>query len=143
MPLWGTNYPGSNPISALNFTDLRPGDDLALLDGTETVVTGSKSIAFARGNSASQMDAGSTFSITGCPNNSVIVVQGSNGPPLLQGGVQVPSTLATMDASFVTVATIALTSGSGAYLDQGRYAFYRVQVTTFGAGDVPVVTVKR
>jgi hypothetical protein len=141
MPLWGTGYPGSNPVSALNFIDLRPGDDLALFDGTEIVATGSKSIAFARGGSGSQMDAGSTFSVTGCPNGSVVVIQGSNGvSQSTTGALTVTPTLANMNASFVTVGTI---TGNGSYLDQGRYSFYRAGILTFVSGDVPGVIVKR
>lgn len=138
MPLWGTGYQ-----AFLSFPDLRPGDDLTLFSAADTIVSGQASIAFTRG-SAPGNDVGSTFSLTGCPNNSVVVIQGSNGvSQSTTGPVAVTPTLANMDASFVTVATIALTNGSGSYLDQGRYAFYRALVSTFAMGDVPVLIVKR
>lgn len=138
MPLWGTGAPGSNPISALNFTDLRPGDYETLLDGTELIVTGSKSIAFARGGSAGGSDQGSTFTVTGCPNGSVIDIQAAspNGA----------GTLASVDASFQDVSLSGgggTITGNGFYTDVGRSMFYRVIVTTFASGDIPVVTVKR
>lgn len=135
MPLWGTARAGANPISGLNFVDLRPGDHEKLLDGTETIATGSRSIAFARGNAS-----GSTFTVTGCPNNSVIDIQASSTKTDDAG------TLAAMDASFQSVSLSGgggTITGNGFYTDVGFSSFYRVIVTTFGAGDVPVVTVKR
>lgn len=135
MPLWGTGRAGANPISALNFVDLRPGDYETLLDGTEVIATGSKSIAFARGGSGSGMDAGSTFTVTGCPNGSIIDIQASNTKTDDAG------TLAAMDASFQNIG--GTIDGNGFYTDIGRSMFYRVIVTTFASGDVPVVIVKR
>lgn len=134
MPLWGTGYPGGNPVSALNIIDLRPGDQFVLLTVTDSVATGTKSIPFARGTSASQSDAGCSFQISGCPNGSIISIQASNGTQ------EATMTLAALDASFNEVQSIA---GNGAYTDVGRAAFYRVQVTTFANGDVPVVIVQR
>ena len=136
MPLWGANQAGANPISSLNFTDLRPGDYLILLDGTETIATGSKSIAFARGGSGSGADMGSTFAVTGCPNGSVIDVQASNTK------TDDAVSLVAMDASFNTILGDTI-NGNGASTDVGRSSFYRVIVTNFVAGDVPVVIVKR
>lgn len=135
MPLWGTGRAGANPISGLNFVDLRPGDYETLLNGTETIVTGSKSIAFARGPSPSGADNGSTFTVSGCPNGSVIDIQASSTK------TDDAVTLAAMDASFQNVG--GTLTGNGFYTDIGRSAFYRAIVTTFSAGDVPVVTVKR
>lgn len=140
MPVWGTPRAGANPISGLNFVDLRPGDYETLLDGTESAVTGTKSIAFARGGSGSGMDAGSTFTILGCPNGSTIDVQASNTK------TDVALTLAAMDASFQNTSLSdggGTVIGNGFYTDIGRSMFYRVIVTTLVSGDVPVVTVKR
>jgi len=143
MPLWNTPQPGWNQTyPGLNCVVLYPGDDLALFDGTEALADVAKSVHFARGQEGST-DAGSTFSITGCPNGSVINIQGSNGVSQSANGeigLLVTPTPTNMDASFDTVGTI---TGNGAYLDQGRYAFYRAIVSTFEAGDVPVVIVKR
>lgn len=140
MPLWGTGRAGANPISALNFVDLRPGDYETLLNGTETIATGSKSIAFARGGSGSGSDQGSTFAITGCPNGSTIDIQASSTKTDDAG------TLAAMDGSFVNVSaggSGGTVISNGFYTDTGRSMFYRVIVTAFVSGDVPVVTVKR
>lgn len=136
MPLWGTPRAGANPISSLNFVDLRPGDDQTLLDGTETVLTGSKSIAFARGGSGSGSDQGSTFSVTGCTSLSVIDIQASNTK------TDVAGTLTAMDGSFVTIPGSSIL-GNGFYTDTGRSMFYRAIVTNYVSGDVPVLVVKR
>lgn len=141
MPLWGTGYPGSNSISALNFLDLRPGDDLALLDGTETVATGSASIAFARGYDVSGGND-CTFSVTGCASGSAgtIDIQGSNGVSVSGRNPTPTPTLANMDASFVKLATI---TGNGVYTETQRFEFYRAVVSSFASGDAPVIIVKR
>lgn len=142
MPLWGTGYPGCNPISALNFIDLRSGDDLTLLDGTETIVTGSTSIAFARGNDPGGNN-GFTVSVSGCPNGTVIDVQQSDGVSQSSTGpVKVTPTVANMDASFNTILGDTI-NGNGSITDIGRSAFYRGIVTNFVNGDVPVLIVKR
>ena len=140
MPLWGTGYPGSNPVSALNFVDLRHGDDYTLLDGTETIATGSKSIAFARGANPGG-DTGFTVSVSGCSNGSVIDVQQSNGVSASGRNPAVTPTLANMDASFNTISGDTIT-GNGASTDTGGSAFYRLIVTLLVAGDVPVASVK-
>lgn len=140
MPLWGKPRAGANPISGLNFVDLRPGDYETLLDGTETIISGSTSIAFARGGSGSGADEGSTYAVTGCPNGSTIDIQASNTK------TDVAGSLAAMDASFTNVSaggSGGTIIGNGFYTDKGRSMFYRLIVTTFVSGDVPVVTVKR
>lgn len=140
MPLWGTPQSGNNPISALNFTDMRPGDDLALFDGTEAIVTGSKSIAFARGY-APGGGPGFTVSVIGCPGGSVIDVQQSNGVSASQRNPPVTPTLANMDAAFNTVLGDTI-NGNGSSTDVGGSSFYRLIVTDYVSGDVPVAIVK-
>lgn len=140
MPLWGTGYPGSNPISALNFIDLRAGDDLALFDGTETIATGSKSIAFARGYVIGA-NQGRTYSVTGCLGGSVFTLHASNGVAVSSSVNPVaPTTLAAMDASFNS--TGESVTGNGAFTDTGNASFYRLVCTLFVNGDVPVAIVK-
>lgn len=139
MPLWGTPQSGNNPISALNFTDLRAGDDLDLFDGTETIVSGSKSIAFARGYVPGS-NLGRTYQITGCPNGSVMTLYASNGVSASGRNPIVTPTLANMDASFNT--TGVSSTGNGSFSDNGSSSFYRIVCTTFAAGDVPVVIVR-
>ncbi len=142
MPLWGTGYPGSNPISALNFIDLRAGDDYTLFDGTETIATGSTSIAFARGNDPGGNN-GFTVSVSGCPGGSVFDVQQSDGVSQSSTGpLKVTPTLANMDASFNTITGDTI-NGNNSITDIGRSAFYRLICTDYVSGDVPVAIVKR
>lgn len=137
MPLYGTPRPGGNPVSGLNFTSLVPGDDFALLDGTEVIVTGSKSIPFARGTGPIGTDAGSSFYISGCTNGTQITIQGSNGV-----APATTMTVANLDASFQDLPGAVFT-WNNVYTDVGRATFYRAKVAVFAAGDVPVVLVKR
>ena len=142
--LWNTPQSGYNQTyPGLNAVCLYPGDDYALFDGTEAnVATGTKSVHFTRGTQG-DTDAGTTFSVTGCPNGSVIEIQGSNGVAQSTSGPTAPivaQTPTSLDASFNTVGTI---TGNGPYLDPGRYQYYRAIVSTFEAGDVPVVIAKR
>lgn len=141
MPLWGTRRSGGNSDSRLNFVSLIPGDDFTLLDGTETIVTGSVSTAFARGTSNSQSDQGSTFNILGCTNGTVIQFQSSNGVAGDNKGAP-DFTYAQLDATFNDIVGGSV-AGNGAYTDIGRASFYRCKVATFVAGDAPIVIVKR
>lgn len=142
MPLWGTRRSGGNTDGRLNFVSLIPGDDFTLLDGTETIVTGSKSVAFARGTSCSQSDQGSSYVVLGCSNGSVVQVQCSNGVPGDNKGAPSGYTLSDLDASFVDEPG-GVTTGNGPLTDIGRSSFYRVVVSTFVSGDAPIVIVKR
>lgn len=139
MPLWGAGRPGGNSNPALNFVSLIPGDDFTLLDGTEAIVSGSKSVAFARGGGCSQTDAGSTFQILGCANGSVVTFQSSNGVVGDNKGAPV-FTLAQLDATFNNLQAF---TGNAGYTDVGRPSFYRAVVTTLVNGDAPIVIVKR
>lgn len=135
--LWATPQAGPNPILGLNLTDVHPGDNYTLLDGTETIATGSKSVAFARGSGPVLTDAGTTFYVSGCSNNSIWEVQGSNGVPSTQAW-----NLDNFDASFQAILG-SQTTGNGAYTDVGRAAYYRIAITTFEASDAPVAIAKR
>lgn len=134
--LWATPQPGNNPNAQLNVTSLSPGDDYDLLDGTETVATGSKSVAFARATSRRDADNGASFYVTGCANGTQIEIQGSAGVPGSQ-----TFNLANFDASFLALYDLA--AGNGTYTDIGRASFYRALVKVFVGGDAPVVRVKR
>lgn len=136
MPLWGTPRAGANPISSLNFVDLRPGDYETLFSAADVIATGTKSIAFARGGSGSGADGGSTFAVTGCPGGSVFDVQQSNTKTDDAGSLD------AMDATFNTVLGDTL-NGNNSITDTGRSMFYRLICTAFVNGDVPVVIVKR
>ncbi len=128
MPLYGTPQAGSNTGGAgLNITSLEAGQNLTLLDGTETIVSGSASISFSKGyHEAGQYPI--TFNVSGCPNNSVVEIQVAGHD---------------VAAEYLTIATIGLTSGNGAYTDSGASPFRRVLISTFAAGDVPVVKATR
>lgn len=143
MPLWNTPQSGWNTqYPGLNCVMLTIGDDYALLDGTETVITGTKSVHFTRG-SMGDTDAGTTFAVTGCANGTVIDIQASNGvaQSTTNGIPTVTQTPTNLDASFQNVG--GTVTGNGFYTDIGRSMYYRVIVTSFAAGDVPVVLAKR
>jgi len=126
--LYGTPQAGSNTGGAgLNITSLEAGQNLTLLDGTETVVSGSASISFSKGfHDAGQYPI--TFNISGCSNGSVVEVQVAG---------------ADVAAKYLTIATPGITSGNGAYTDSGASPFRRILISTFAAGDVPVVVATR
>ncbi len=111
-------------------TALYPGDPpLTLFNGTETVASGLASMIFLRGNSPSSNDAGSTFNAKGMASDMVIDVQEANED---------------VDGSYTTTQTIgADASGNGTALDIGRGFFYRVKISTYTTGTMPVVTVAR
>lgn len=142
MPLWNTPQSGYNTqYPGLNCVNLNPGDDYALLNGTELVATGTASVHFSRG-SMGDTDAGTTFVLSGCPNSSVIKIQGSNGvaQSTTNGIPTVTQTPTNLDASFISVGTI---TGNGVCTDTARFTYYRAIVDTFMAGDVPVLIAKR
>lgn len=145
MPLWAVNgQAGSNPNPFLNFTDVRPGDDYAMLDGTEVLITGSLSVAFARGDGRTDSDQGTSFYLSGCPNGTVVTIQVSPGIPTSANSAnQGTLTVASLDATFQGVYDMAPTGGVAAYTDVGRPAFYRAKIKSFVNGDVPILTVKR
>jgi hypothetical protein len=103
---------------------------LILFDGTETPATGIKSIAFSRGMTGST-DAGTTFSAVfgSDPTGTVIKVQGA---------------ATDVDANYVTLTTITATSLLGyTYTATDRSNFYRVIISTYVQGGMPVVTAER
>jgi hypothetical protein len=113
------------------------------LNASDAVATGTNSVHFARADSPSGNDAGMTFSMTGCAAGSTTTlnVQGSNGfPSDNQGTPLITPSVAAMDATFNTFNSV---TGNGATTDTGRSSFYRVNISGFQAGDVPVVIVKR
>ena len=126
--LYGTPQAGNNPDATKNIAALEPGSQLILLDGTETIASGSKSVAF----SLAFHEAGGfpvTFNVTGCPGGSTIDVQVAADD---------------VEAEYTTTATIGLTAaGNGAYTDAGASPYRRLSVTTLVGGDVPKAKVTR
>ncbi len=142
MPLWNTPQSGGNTqYSGLNCVALSPGDEYALLNGTEIIVTGSKSVHFALAQTG-YPGALMTFQVTGCSAGSVISIQASNGvaQSTLGSAPTVVQTPTNLDASFNTVQD--LVAGNGSYSDQGGSMYYRVSVKLFVNGDAPVVIVR-
>lgn len=129
MPAYGHPKPGYNQADpGKNLAALYPGDPLTLLDGTETMVEGDASVAFARGMSWSMDDAGMTFLSHGSSASDVIDVQCAN---------------VDEDDHYTFAGTLTIDeNGNGAYTDIGRSAFYRVKLTTLGEA-VPEVIVQR
>lgn len=125
--LYGTPQAGNNPDATKNIAALQPGAQLVLLDGTEAVASGSKSVAF----SLAFHEAGGfpvTFNLTGCPGGSTIDIQVAADD---------------VEAEYTTIATIGLTAGNGAYTDGGASPYRRVSVTALVGGDVPKMKVAR
>ena len=116
--------------SSVGYATLYPGDPpLTLFNGGETVAQGLASIPFQRGNSPSGNDAGSSFIALGMASDMVIDVQAANE---------------NVAASFVTTQSItADASGSGGTSEPGRSMFYRLLISAYSSGTMPIVTVKR
>lgn len=118
MPAYGTR-----PVS------LVPGDKWTLFDGTEAVAEGLESMAIARGYSPSGDDAGTSFFATGLAADMVIDIQAA---------------AVDDDDEYLMVGQITDDgNGNGAYTDIGRPGFYRAVITTYSAGDMPIVRVQR
>lgn len=112
------------------------GRSFTMFDGTEIPSVGLKSIAFARGAQGSD-DGGTTFDVAGMPVGMTIDVQVTNTPV---GPAQ--------DASFTSVQTLVRSggspdSGNSAYTDIGRSAFYRLYVSAYISGAMPVAVAQR
>lgn len=118
--------------STINPPCLDVGRSLVMFDGTETPAIGLKSIAFARGTQGSD-DAGTTFDGSGLPAGMTIDVQVAN---------------LNVDADYHTVSTLSPSGGSPdsgniAYTDTGRSAFYRLYVSAYTSGAMPIVIAQR
>lgn len=109
--------------------DLRPGDPFYnLFNGTETPAAVMPSVAFARGQSPSGADQGTTFQISfASAPTAVVLIQGANQD---------------VEALYETLWTSTNTQYDN-YTDTTRWAFYRAKISTYSAGGMPVVTAKR
>lgn len=111
--------------------DLRPGDmGYSIFDGTETPSAGLSSLAFARGQSPSGADQGTTFSISfpSASPNATVLIQGSNQD---------------VDAQYQTLWTSTGLQYDNFTDDVGRWAFYRSQLSAYSSGGMPAVIAKR
>lgn len=123
MPLYGT------PQSGGTLTSIIPGDSFTHFDGTETPSAGVTSIAFSRGYSPSGDDAGITWYVQFplASPSAVVLIQGANS---------------NVEANYQTLDTITDLQ-QAAYTDTGRAAFYRVKLSAYSSGGMPVVTAQR
>lgn len=142
MPLFATYQSGGATELALNCTDVRRGDSLVLMTGTETVVTGSASIHFAAGSDPGGQVATSWY-VTGCSGGTEWEVQGSNGPSTADSPGVPTSTLNNFAATFQSLSG-SDTVNNGIFVEStGASIWYRFHVKTFVGGDAPVVIVRR
>lgn len=140
--LFGAYQAGGNLVLGLNMTDLRRGDSLTLMDGSEAVATGVASVAFAAGIGPGGVVAQS-FYVQGCANGTKWTIQGSNGPATADTPTSPASTLNAFDATFQDLAG-SDTTGNGLFTDTtGSSLWYRFNIKTYVAGDHPVVIVRR
>jgi hypothetical protein len=128
MPLYGVAQAGSNPVAGKNIVSLEAGQSYTLLDGTETIASQSKSVAYSKGF-FSGFNSPVTFSLSGCKNGTVIQMQ--------QAGADV-------DGQYTAVATLTPdSSGNQSYTLTDSAPCTRAYVVTFVAGDVPVLIASR
>lgn len=129
--VYGTAQAGFNgpPNQGLNLASLTPGEPYTMFDGTETPSNGLKSVAFARGPSASFSDQGTTFDCRGIPAGCTIDIQVANDD---------------LDTAYGTVATLSPdANGDAQYTDVGRSAFYRAKLSAYTSGTMPIVKAQR
>lgn len=130
MPLYGVAQSGWNPPpnQGLNITSLEAGQQITLFNGTETIITGSKSIAFTRGFHDG-FNSPVAFNLSGCTAGTV---------------VQIEEAGADVDGQYTVVATLTPdASGNQAYSITGSSPFTRAYVSSFVSGDKPVLTATR
>lgn len=112
-----------------------PGERFTLFDGTETVADEFASVAFALGYSVGGASGPMTFFAKGMASDMVISAQAANGTP---AGAE------PAEADYATIDTIvADANGDGYYTDAGNSGWYRVKITVYTTGTMPIVTVKR
>ena len=124
-------YTSPPPLSGDVWTAVGPGERYTLLNGAETIVSGSASYAFCLAYSPTG-NTNKTFEIGGCANGSIVQIQAAVPP----------DSRSELASDYVSIATPALTNGAGEYTDTGASAYYRALVSTFVAGDAPTVTVR-
>jgi hypothetical protein len=139
--LFGTYQSGGAPELGLNVVDLRRGDQYVMMDGTETVASGSASVHFAAGTGVGGV-INSSFSVQGCTKGTEWTIQGSNGPSTADSPGVPTSTLTKFAATFQDLPGSDIV-GNGTYTDTGSATWYRFHIKTLQAGDAPVVIVRR
>jgi hypothetical protein len=128
--LYGTPQAGYNgpPNQGLNIASLPAGQQITLLNGTEAIQTGSKSVSFARGFHDA-FNSPITFNLSGCKAGTVIEIQEAG---------------ADIDGQYTVVATLTPdANGNQVYTLTDSAPFLRAYVSTFESGDAPVLTATR
>ena len=130
MPLYGTAQAGYNPPpnQGLNITSLEAGQQITLLNGTEIIVAGSKSVAFSKGFHDG-FNSPVTFNLSGCTLGTVVEIESAG---------------ADVDGDYTVVATLTPDAGGNQqYTITDSSPFMRALVSAFDAGDKPVLTATR
>jgi len=106
-----------------------PGRQFTCFDGTETPGAAVKSAAFMRGRGPLDLDGPTTFTIDfASAPTAVVLIQASN---------------TNTDANFQTIWTSTSTQHDN-YTDANTtWRFYRVVLSTYSAGGMPVVIARR
>ncbi len=123
MKLYGAAQAGGS------LTGLSPGDRMVLFDGTETPAAGVTSVAFCRApGGPMQVPAPMVFTINyaGAVTGTVLV-QGSN---------------IDSEADYQTLST-SVNLQNDFYQDGGNFTFYRVKLSAYTSGGMPIVVVQR
>lgn len=121
MPVYGVAQAGGA------LTCVIPGDGYVLFDGTETPGAGVKSVAFSRGMGPGAGPHGMVFTVAfASAPTATVLIQGSN---------------TDVEADYQTLGSIA--AQHGYYADEGRFKFYRANLSAYSAGGMPVVIVQR
>lgn len=125
-------YATPPPLAGGQWTAVGPGEPYTLLNGTETIVSGSRSFAFSLGYSPTGSTT-KTFEISGCAAGSTVQIQAATPP----------DSRAEQASDYTLIATPTLdANGNGEYTDLGASAYYTAVVNSFVMGDKPVVTVR-
>jgi hypothetical protein len=141
--LFGTYQSGGAVELGLNVFDIRRGGEIILMDGTETVATGSASVHFSAGPDPQGGGVINTaFYVQGCSGGTEWTIQASDGPSIADSPGVPTSTLSKFAATFQDILG-SDTVGNGMFTDTGSAAWYRFHIKTFVAGDAPAVRVRR
>jgi hypothetical protein len=132
MPLYGVAQSGNYgpPNQGKNLTSLIVGEQITLFDGAETPLTGVKSVAFANGYNPQGGNSNITFNASGMPSDMTIDVQVAAHD---------------IEAEYSSIGTLAASAGTpdtgnGFLTDDGKSAFYRLYITNYTTGAMPIVT---
>lgn len=129
MPVYGISQAGSNADATKNLTSLSPGDKFTLFDGTETPVSGLRSVAFSRGCNPGGGTAPTSFTASGMASDMRIDITSAND---------------NVAADYVVQITLAPdANGNASYTDQGNSEFWSGVLSTYSSGAMPILKAQR